>query len=65
LAAGLEQGGTLQRSQQLLVTLLQQLKLNYLAQMNRAGIDALMEELDELTTPAEALSPAPPATPPA
>jgi len=73
LAAGLEQGGTLQRSQQLLVTLLQQLKLNYLAQMNRAGIDALMEELDELTSPAEAaaeasaedLSPGPPATPPA
>lgn len=73
LAAGLEQGGTLQRSQQLLVTLLQQLKLNYLAQMNRAGIDALMEELDELTSPveaaasasADALSPGPPATPPA
>jgi hypothetical protein len=72
LAAGLEQGGTLQRSQQLLVTLLQQLKLNYLAQMNRAGIDALMEELDELTAPtengagAEMASPlTPPATPPA
>jgi hypothetical protein len=70
LAAGLEQGGTLQRSQQLLVTLLQQLKLNYLAQMNRAGIDALMEELDELTVPLEAggelaSPPAPPATPPA
>jgi hypothetical protein len=38
----------------LLVTLLQQLKLNYLAQMNRAGIDALMEELDDLTAPLEA-----------
>jgi hypothetical protein len=70
LAAGLEQGGTLQRSQLLLVTLLQQLKLNYLAQMNRAGIDALMEELDDLTSPTEngsagavANPPAPPATP--
>jgi len=61
LAAGLEQGGTLQRSQQLLGALLQQLKLNYLAQVNRAGIDALMDELDELTVPGPGLPPTPPA----
>jgi hypothetical protein len=54
----LEQAGTLERSQELLCGLLQQIKLNYLAQMNRAGIDALMDELDELTSE-------PPATPPA
>jgi len=63
LAAALEQAGTLERSQELLCALLQQLKLNYLAQMNRAGIDALMDELDELTTPASSAEP--PATPPA
>ena len=43
---------------------LQQVKLNYLAQVNRAGIGALMEELDELTSPG-ATTPEPPATPPA
>ena len=61
LAAALEQPGTLERSQDLLCALLQQLKLNYLAQMNRAGIDALMDELDELTVPIS--PPEPPATP--
>jgi hypothetical protein len=61
LAAALEQGGTLERSQQLLCTLLQEIKLTYLAQVNRAGIDALMDELDELTAPVE---PGRPATPP-
>ena len=62
LAVALEQPGTLERSQDLLCALLQQLKLNYLAQMNRAGIDALMDELDELTVPIS--TPGPPATPP-
>ena len=65
LAAGLEQGGTLQRSQQLICVLLQQLKLNYLAQVNRAGIDALMDELDELTVPGPVPGPGLPPTPPA
>jgi hypothetical protein len=50
LAAALEQAGTLERSQELLCGLLQQLKLNYVAQVNRAGIDALMDELDALTS---------------
>ena len=48
LANALERGATLERSQLLLCTLLQQIKRNYLAQVNRAGIDALMDELDEL-----------------
>ena len=38
LATALERGSTLERSQLLLCTLLQQLKRNYLAQMNRAEI---------------------------
>ncbi|WP_438981816.1 hypothetical protein [Vulcanococcus sp.] len=63
LAASLEQPGTLERSQDLICALLQQLKLDYLAQMNRAGIDALMDELDELTAPISSAEP--PATPPA
>ena len=54
LATALERGSTLERSQLLLCTLLQQLKRNYLAQMNRAGIDALMDELDELAEPDQA-----------
>jgi hypothetical protein len=58
LAAALEQAGTLQRSQELLCGLLQQLKLNYVAQVNRAGIDALMDELDELTTEPTPIPPA-------
>ena len=61
LAAALEQAGTLERSQELFCALLQQLKLNYLGQINRAGIDALMDELDDLAVP---INPAePPATP--
>jgi hypothetical protein len=63
LGGALEAGSTLERSQQLLCSLLQDLKLTYLAQVNRAGIDALMDELDELTSPVAA-SPgsAPPAS---
>ncbi|MFM8935473.1 MAG: hypothetical protein ACKOE9_00600 [Vulcanococcus sp.] len=52
LAAALERDSTLERSQLLLCALLQQIKFNYLGQVNRAGIDALMDELDELTSPA-------------
>jgi hypothetical protein len=54
LGGALEAGSTLERSQQLLCSLLQDLKLTYLAQVNRAGIDALMDELDELTSPGAA-----------
>lgn len=51
LASALERGSTLESSQLLLCTLLQQLKCTYLAQINRAGIDALMDELDDLAPP--------------
>lgn len=56
LAAALERDSTLERSQLLLCALLQQIKFNYLGQVNRAGIDALMDELDELTSPAASSS---------
>ncbi|MEY4298689.1 MAG: hypothetical protein RLZZ423_1868 [Cyanobacteriota bacterium] len=59
LASALERGSTLERSQLLLCTLLQQLKRNYLAQMNRAGIDALMDELDDLAAPTPPSGPLP------
>jgi hypothetical protein len=48
LAASLEQGPNLERSQQLLCALLEAIKRNYLSQINRAGIEGLIEELDEL-----------------
>jgi hypothetical protein len=48
LAASLENGLALERSQQLLCNLLEELKLNYLGQINRVGINALIRELDEL-----------------
>jgi hypothetical protein len=73
LAAALESGPALERSQDLLCTLLEELKTTYLSQISRSGIEALIQELDELTTgPGAAgsglssgLSPAAPATPPA
>jgi hypothetical protein len=52
LAVALESGAALERSQQLLCSLLEELKLTYLGQINRAGIDALIRELDQLTMPA-------------
>ncbi|MFQ6539021.1 MULTISPECIES: hypothetical protein [Aphanothece] len=48
LALALEQGPGLERSQELLCLLLEQLKGSYLSQISRAGIDALIRELDEL-----------------
>ncbi len=51
LADALESGPALERSQQLICTLLEELKLTYLGQINRAGIDALIRELDQLTVP--------------
>ena len=53
LAASLENGVVLERSQQLLCNLLEELKLNYLGQINRVGINSLMRELDALMVPAE------------
>jgi len=48
LAVSLEQGPNLERSQQLLCALLEAVKRNYLSQINRAGIEGLIDELDEL-----------------
>jgi len=57
LASALEQGPVLERSQDLLGAFLEELKLTYIAQMSRSGIDSLMDELDDLSfteQPAEA-----------
>jgi hypothetical protein len=48
LAAALESGPALERSQQLLCTLLEEFKANYLSQISRAGIEGLIDELDQL-----------------
>ncbi len=53
LASSLENGEALERSQQLVCNLLEELKLTYLAQINRVGINALMGELDALMVPVE------------
>ena len=75
LAAALEQGPVLRRSQELLCALIEQLKGTYLNQISRSGIEALIQELDELITApgateatatarrAETTDPAGPATP--
>jgi hypothetical protein len=49
LASALEQGPVLERSQQLLCTFLEEFKGNYLSQISRAGIEGLIDELDQLT----------------
>ena len=48
LAAALESGPALERSQALLCDLLEELKRNYLSQISRAGIEGLIDELDQL-----------------
>jgi hypothetical protein len=74
LAAALESGPALQRSQDLICALLEEVKRTYVGQINRAGVGGLIEELDQLIVgierPAAALRPpAPesgePAIPPA
>lgn len=49
LAAALENGPALERSQQLLCALLEDVKRTYVSQISRAGIEGLMDELDQLT----------------
>ena len=72
LAAALESGTTLARSQELLCAVLEELKATYVSQVNRASIETLIDELDLLITrqdgitPRDAsVNPAAPATPPA
>ncbi|MCT0207798.1 hypothetical protein [Synechococcus sp. CS-1332] len=48
LADALESGPALERSQQLLCTFLEEFKGTYLSQISRAGIEGLIEELDQL-----------------
>ncbi|WP_216904563.1 hypothetical protein [Synechococcus sp. CCY 9618] len=48
LAEALESGPVLERSQQLLCTFLEEFKGTYLSQISRAGIEGLIEELDQL-----------------
>ncbi|MEB3332820.1 MAG: hypothetical protein VKI83_10060 [Synechococcaceae cyanobacterium] len=61
LAAALEQGPVLERSQQLLWATLEQFKTTYLSQITRSGIESLIDELDLLTT--RTPKPSPPSDP--
>ena len=63
LAAALENGPALERSQELLCALIDGAKGTYLSQINRAGIEALIQELDQLMTAPGPASPEDPATP--
>lgn len=56
LAVALEQGEGLARSQELLCGLIDGLKGTYLSQISRSGIEALIRELEALTTPATPLA---------
>jgi len=49
LALALEQGPALERSQELICALIEELKLTYLSQISRSGIAGLIDELDQLT----------------
>jgi hypothetical protein len=61
LAAALENGPALERSQQLLCALLEEVKGTYVSQISRAGIEGLMDELDQLTLKGGKTGPPPPA----
>jgi hypothetical protein len=50
LAAALESGPALERTQELLCALIDGAKGTYVSQINRAGIEALIQELDQLIT---------------
>jgi len=49
LGDAVEDGSSLERSQQLLSDLLEELKLSYLGRLNPAGVDELFEELDQIS----------------
>lgn len=48
LAEALERGPALERSQELLCALIEEVKRTYLSQISRAGIEGLIDELDQL-----------------
>ncbi|MEB3166368.1 MAG: hypothetical protein VKO65_06810 [Cyanobacteriota bacterium] len=62
LASALEEGPVLERSQELLCSLLEEFKANYLSQISRAGIGGLIDELDQLMV--KGGRPGSPTTPP-
>ena len=49
LAAAMAEANTLERSQKLLLDLLEDLKRGYLSRIDSAGVDDLLEELDQLS----------------
>ena len=61
LARALEQGPVLERSQELVTALLEQVKTTTLPQISRAGVEGLLNELDVLLT--QGFRPAEPPTP--
>ena len=61
LAGALDEGPALEQTQRLLCALLEEFKLTYLTQINRSGIESLIDELDLLTV--RSADPAAPATP--
>jgi len=63
LACALEEGPALEQSQRLLCAFLEEFKRTYLSQINRSGIESLIDELDLLTV--RAGDPGAPATQPA
>jgi hypothetical protein len=58
LAAALEGGPALERSQELLCALIEEVKRTYLSQISRAGIEGLIDELDQLMVNSKGASPA-------
>jgi hypothetical protein len=64
LAAALESGQALERSQQLVCAFLEEFKRDYLSQLSRSGIEGLIAELDQLMVKGVMGSAEPP-TPPA
>lgn len=54
LALALENGPALQRSQDLICALIESFKGTYISQIKRSGIEALIQELDQLMAAAEA-----------
>ncbi|MFM7268458.1 MAG: hypothetical protein ACKOZT_07725, partial [Cyanobium sp.] len=58
LAVALESGPVLQRSQDLVCALIEDVKRTYLGQLSRAGVGGLIEELDQLMMGVERLVPA-------
>ena len=57
LAAVAAEASTLERSQDLICALLEQLKRTYLVGVNQAGVEGLMDELDQISDDQSAARP--------